>query len=256
MNRRVIIRTGLQAGLLSACVFSCFLMFVFAAIVPASACSDYVHLWRPVNEVRSPLCSAEGLSLFIAGLTERLPAGGAVWQVGLSPDAKVSASFSIELKRAVSLLDPARFSWVDSDRMFGGGIASQSAIWLDFVDPQRLVYLWRDENRPPFAMFRAGELDTARIRVLVMSADRKVLLIDELAYIFLLESDFMLPAWTTTGGVWFRRVSLKTCAMQQRYEWTLSVPSDMEDINSTPADVRTFFFGNLPDAGSKIISNY
>lgn len=251
-----IFSVNLQSGKLLAGILTFFLLFVTAAVVPVSACSDYVHLWRPVNEVRSTLCSAEGLSLFINGMVERVSTGKATWLVGLSPDANVSASFTCELKRAVGLLDPAKFSWVESDRMFAGGIASQSAIWLDFVDPERMVYLWRDENRPPFAMFRTGEIDTARIRVLVMSADRKVLLIDELAYIFLLESDFMLPAWTTTGGIWFRRVSLKTYAMSQRHEWTLSVPSDQEDINSTPGDIRRFFYSNLPDAGSKIISNY
>ncbi len=220
-------------------------------------CSDYVHLWRPVVEERTSMCGAEGIASFLHELvSDKLPPGsGDHWHVGLSPDSTVSASFSIELKRAVSLLDPEKFSWTDSGSPFDGE-QSAATIWLDFVNPERLVYIWRDENKPPFAMFRTGELDTARVRILAMTADRKILLIDELPYLFLLESDFMLPTWCSAGGAWFRRVSLKTAGMLQRHEWTLSEPADNESVNQTPSDTKRFYFGEASSGNTQIISNY
>lgn len=221
------------------------------------ACSEYVHLWRPVSEERSELCSAEGLAFFIEQLVaDKLAGQEKIWRIGLNPDAAVTASFSFELQRAVGLLDQSCFKWTGDDSMFSSDQSADATIWLDFVKPERLVYIWRDENRPPFAMFRTGELDTARIRVLAMSSERKVLLIDELPHMFLLESDFMLPSWTANGGAWFRRLSLKTARMPQRYEWTLALPADMEDVNQTPADIRRFYYGATADDNTRIISNY
>lgn len=223
----------------------------------AVACTDYVHLWRPVAEERSAICGAEGIAHFLRQLVdEKIRSEKTLWDVGLSPDTKITASFTAELQRAVEIAGSDTFRWVTDGSPFIGNGAARPSIWLDFVKPERLVYIWRDENRPPFAMFRTGELDTAQVRVLVMSADRQVLFIDELSYMFLLESDVMLPTWLTNGGVWFRRVSLKTCEMSQRYEWTLSVPSDMEDINTTPSDTRRFYFSDVPDERARFISNY
>lgn len=223
----------------------------------AMACSEYVHLWRPVAEERSAGCGAEGVAHLLRYLvSERLKSEKVLWDVGLSPDAEITASFAAELERAVEIAGSDTFRWADEGSPFAGNGQSRPSIWLDFVRPERLVYIWRDENRPPFAMFRTGELDTAQVRVLVMSAERQVLLIDELPYMFLLESDVMLPTWLANGGAWFRRVSLKTFDMTQRYEWTLSVPSDMEDINTTPSDIRRFYFGDLPDDRARLISNY
>ncbi|HNX74562.1 MAG TPA: hypothetical protein PLM07_19880 [Candidatus Rifleibacterium sp.] len=227
------------------------------ASVPGWPCSDYVHLWRPVTETRDELCGADGLASFIKELADqKLPDQKTPWLVGISPDAVVSASAAAELKSAVGMLDQTRFVWAESDAMFAQSGSATAGIWLDLVKPLRLEYIWRDENKPPFAMFRTGELHTAQIRVLAMSAERKVLLIDEFAYMFLLESDFMLPSWLSAGGVWLRRVSLKTTEMPKRVEWTLSVPSDLEDLNSTPADIKRFFFSDQVETGSKILSNY
>ncbi len=230
---------------------------VFGGSGAAVACSDYVHLWRPVAEERSALCGAEGIANLLRQLVcEKVRGEKMLWDVGLSPDAEITASFTAELQRAVELAGSDTFRWTADGSPFAGNGGSRPSIWLDFVKPERLVYIWRDENRPPFAMFRTGELDTAQVRILVMSAERQVLYIDEVQYVFLLESDVMLPTWLANGGVWLRRVSLKTCEMPQRYEWTLSVPSDMEDINTTPSDIRRFYFGDLPDDRTRFISNY
>ncbi len=223
----------------------------------AMACSDYVHLWRPVAETRSAMCGAEGIAHFLRQLvSEKVRSDKTIWDVGLSPDAQISASFTAELQRAVEIAGTDAFRWVVDGSPFAGNGGARPSIWLDFVKPERLIYIWRDENRPPFAMFRTGELDTAQIRVLVMSAERQVLHIDEIPYMFLLESDLMLPTWLANGGAWFRRISLKTSGMAQRHEWTLSVPSDMEDINTTPSDIRRFYFGEIPDGRARFISNY
>ncbi len=223
----------------------------------AVACSEYVHLWRPVNEERSAMCGAEGIADLLRHLvSEKIGGDQKLWDVGLSPDAQLSASFTAELQRAVEIAGSDTFRWSADGSPFSGNGGSRPSIWLDFVKPERLVYIWRDENRPPFAMFRTGEIDTARIRVLAMSAGRQVLYIDEIQYMFLLESDLMLPTWLANGGAWFRRVSLKTSAMKQRHEWTLSVPSDMEDINTIPPDIRRFYFGDIPDDRARFISNY
>ena len=227
------------------------------ASVPGWPCSEYVHLWRPVIETRDELCGAAGLAAFIKELVERrLPAAKTPWLVGISPEAVVSASAAAELKSAVGMLDQTKFIWAESDAMFASSGSATAGIWLDLVRPLRLEYLWRDENKPPFAMFRTGELHSAQIRVLAMSAERKVLLIDEFAYLFLLESDFMVPTWLSAGGVWLRRVSFKSTEMPKRVEWTLAVPSDIEDLNTIPADIQRFFFSDQVEAGSKILSNY
>ncbi len=230
---------------------------VFCGSVAAVACSDYVHLWRPVAEERSAMCCAEGIAHLLQQVVcEKIRGEKMLWDVGLSPDAQISASFTAELKRAVELAGSDTFRWTADGSPFAGNGGSRPSIWLDFVKPERLVYIWRDENRPPFAMFRTGELDTAQVRILVMSAERQVLYIDEIQYVFLLESDLMLPTWLANGGVWFRRVSLKTFDMPQRHEWTLSVPSDMEDINTIPSDTRRFYYGDVPDDRARFISNY
>ncbi|HNW12802.1 MAG TPA: hypothetical protein PKI71_15665 [Candidatus Rifleibacterium sp.] len=240
-------------------LFVCLLLA--AAIIcggrAAVACSDYVHLWRPVTEERSAMCGAEGVAhLLRQPVSEKISGDKMLWDVGLSPDTQINASFVAELQRAVEIAGSDTFRWTADGSPFAGNGESRPSIWLDFVKPERLVYIWRDENRPPFAMFRTGELDTAQIRVLVMSAERQVLYIDEVQYMFLLESDIMLPTWLANGGAWFRRVSLKTFDTAQRHEWTLSVPSDMEDVNTTPSDIRRFYFGDVPDDRARFISNY
>lgn len=234
------------------------ILLAMLAIVASSqlwACSDYVHLWRPVIEEKSTAFAGEGIALFLKNALGDITSTEPTWRVGVNPESKISAELALAIKNGIELLDPGSFVWVDGSSPFArdqGG----ATIWLDFVNPERLVYVWNDQNKPPFAMFRTGEIDTARVRVLAMSAAGKVLLIDELPYMFLLESDFMLPNWVSSGGMWFRRVSFKTAQMAQRHEWTLSVPTDIEDINQTPADVRRFFFGDVPASGTRIFSNY
>ncbi|MDD2999426.1 MAG: hypothetical protein PHV05_10235, partial [Candidatus Riflebacteria bacterium] len=212
------------------------------------ACSEYVHLWRPVSEVKSSICNAEGIAIFLRELvSKKLDQFGDKWLIGLNPDSVVTASFTSELKRAVTMLDNSRFGWVTDGSPFVDCSSGSATIWLDFVNPEQMLYIWYDENKPPFAMFRTGELNTASIRVMAMSPKRKILLIDELPYMFLLESDFMLPTWASVGGGWFRRLSFKTAQMPQRHEWTLSIPADMEDVNQTPSDIKRFYFGDIPD---------
>lgn len=234
------------------------ILLALLAILASSqlwACSDYVHLWRPVVEEKSTAFAGEGIALFLKNALGEVITGEQTWRIGVNPESKITAELTAAIRSSIEFLDSERFIWVDGSSPFARD-KGEATIWLDFVNPERLVYIWNDQNKPPFAMFRTGEIDTARIRVLAMSAAGKVLLIDELPYMFLLESDFMLPNWVSSGGVWFRRVSFKTAQMLKRHEWTLSVPADIEDINQTPADVRRFYFGDVPASGTRIFSNY
>ena len=219
-----------------------------------SACSEYVHLWKPISEVRSLAFAPGGIALFVTGCLGNIIDNEPEWKVAINPESQMNQELAEQIRSSVKLLDK-RFSWSDAGSPFDSK-QSKATIWLDFVNPQRLTYLWNDQNRPPFAMFRTGEIDTARVRVVAVSSAGKVLLIDEFPYMFLLESDFMLPNWISSGGVWFRRVSLQTAQMSQRHEWTLAVPSDLEDYNQTPADIKRFYFGGIPNNNIQIYSNY
>lgn len=220
------------------------------------ACSEYVHLWRPVHETRSSVLCAEGVAVFIERCLGDLAEKESRWLVAVNPESGISTEFTDEIKRGVALLDQNKFYWADSLSPFEKGGCGSAAIWLDFINPERLVYIWADHNRPPFAMIRTGEIDTAKVRVLAISSAGKILLIDELPHMFLLESDFMLPTWISNGGVWFRRLSFKTAQMTRRHEWTVAVPPDPEEINQTPSDVRCFYYGETPAGNIKIFSNY
>ncbi|OGK11164.1 MAG: hypothetical protein A2W80_17160 [Candidatus Riflebacteria bacterium GWC2_50_8] len=221
----------------------------------AVACSDYVHLWRPISEDRSQSLAPAGIALFIDHVYALLKEPDKRYQLSVNPASEAGDDLKTAIRESAALVSGARVFWHDIGSPFEKGTGS-ATIWLDFVKPERMVYLWVDQNKPPFAIFRCGEVDTARVRVLVQNSEGKVTLIDEFPYLFLLESDFMLPSWLSCGGVWFRRLSFKTAQMSQRHEWTLSVPSDVEDINQTPSDVRRFFFGDLPSDSVQIYSNY
>ncbi len=229
-------------------------MMVLAAS-PLQACSDYVHLWRPVREERSQAFAPEGIALFIEHVVSQFKQSGQAFKLSVNPASEISEELKSSIKDSAASVTGAHLVWSETGSPFDGGPASAS-IWLDFVQPERMVYLWEDQNKPPFAMFRCGEIDTARVRVLVQNAQGKIELIDEFPYMFLLESDFMLPGWLSAGGVWFRRLSFKTAQMSHRYEWTMSVPSDIEDINQTPSDIRRFFYGDIPADSIHFYSNY
>lgn len=219
------------------------------------ACSDYVHLWRPVAETRSQSFAPEGIALFVDHIISSLNSERAAFRLSVNPASETDDELRDAIKQSADMVKNARVCWVEEGSPFDSKTAS-ATIWLDFVNPDRMVYLWADQNKPPFAMFRTGELDSARVRVLIQSEDGKVELIDEYPFMFLLESDFMLPGWLSSGGIWFRRLSFKTAQMSHRHEWTMSVPSDIEDINQTPSDIRRFFFGEVPSDSIHIYSNY
>lgn len=228
---------------------------LFMAAGQLAACSEYVHLWRPVSEERSQAFAPEGIALFIDHVISSLPGGRNSFRLSVNPASEINEELRSSIKQSAGMIKNAQICWGEEGSPFDSKSASAS-IWLDFVNPDRMVYIWADQNKPPFAMFRTGEIDNARVRVLVQGEDGKVELIDEYPYMFLLESDFMLPGWLSGGGVWFRRLSFKTAQMTHRHEWTLSVPTDIEDINQTPSDIRRFYFGDVPSDGIHIFSNY
>jgi len=228
-------------------------MFMTASCL--QACSEYVHLWRPVSEDRSQAFAPEGIALFVDHVISSLSSGRSSFMLSVNPASEINEELRSSIKQSAGMIKNAQICWGVEGSPFDSKIAS-AAIWLDFVNPDRMVYIWADQNKPPFAMFRTGEIDNARVRVLVQGEDGKIELIDEYPYMFLLESDFMLPGWLSSGGVWFRRLSFKTAQMTHRHEWTLSVPTDIEDINQTPFDIRRFYFGDVPSDSIHIFSNY
>jgi len=240
--------------------YKLFICFALAAlfVMTASclpACSDYVHLWRPVAETRSQAFAPEGIALFVDHVIASLHTKRKSFRLSVNPASEINEDLRDAIKQSAAMIKNSQVCWFEEGSPFDSKTAS-ATIWLDFVNPDRMVYLWSDQNKPPFAMFRTGELDNARVRVLIKDEDSKVELIDEYPFMFLLESDFMLPGWLSSGGVWFRRLSFKTAQMTHRHEWTMSVPSDIEDINQTPSDIRRFFFGEVPSDSIHIYSNY
>lgn len=232
----------------------CLAAMLFLAAGQLIACSDYVHLWRPVKEERGYAFAPEGIALFIDHVVSQLKSSGDLYKLSVNPASEINDELKSAIRQSAALVKKNRAVWAESSTPFAG--EASASIWLDFVKPERMAYLWADQNKPPFAMFRCGEIDTARVRVLVKDSKGKIELIDELPYMFLLENDFMLPGWVSAGGVWFRRLSFKTAQMSHRHEWTMSVPSDIEDVNQTPSDIRRFFFGDLPSDSIHIYSNY
>jgi hypothetical protein len=147
------------------------------------------------------------------------------------------------LLSSVSLLDQNKFVWNDNLSPFDEKSGNIAAIWLDFVDPSHTTYWWKDENKPPVAMFRIGEMDTAVVRVMARNSAGKIVFIEELKHLFLLESDFMLPGWIGVASGWARRLSLQLGFDSKRVEYTFAEPPDQEEINQIPANVTRFYFG-------------
>lgn len=211
------------------------------------ACSEYVHLWRPVAETKSEALAPEGIAVFLAQLQLRLPETQEKWSVCINPVSEAAAAMSVTIASAVAILNSPKLVWHDALSPFSPDSRDMAAIWLDIVEPEHRQYFWRDENKPPLAMFRFGEFDTATVRVMVRDSSAKIILIEEFKHIFLLESDIMLPAWMDAGGAWLRRISFQTGFRQKRIEYTFAVPPDQEAINAAPPDVIRYYFGeSLP----------
>ncbi|GAB4278198.1 MAG: hypothetical protein Kow0029_21410 [Candidatus Rifleibacteriota bacterium] len=220
------------------------------------ACSEYTHLWQPAFENSSEQITPEGLAVFICNILKKLPATEDKWFVCCNPVSLMPESCVKSVASAVAILNESRVEFHSKLSPFEKAEKPFAAIWLDLIDPVHQAYLWRDENKPPLAMFRTGELDTAVIRVMARDSAGKIVLIDEFKHLFLLESDFMLPGWIGVGAAWQRRLSLQTGFSKKRYEWTFSVPPDQETINSTPYDIVRFYFGDVPSNNVDLSSNY
>lgn len=230
------LRLALVLLLLHICSFSA-----------ARACSEYVHLWRPVAEARSEALAPEGIAVFLAQLQLRLPETQGKWNICVNPVSESADTMSATIASAVAILNSPKLVWHDALSPFSPESRDKAAIWLDIVAPEHQQYFWRDENKPPLAMFRFGEFDTATVRVMVRDSSAKIILIEEFKHVFLLESDVMLPSWFGTGGAWLRRISFQTGFRQKRIEYTFAVPPDQEEINAAPPDVIRFYFGeSLP----------
>lgn len=232
------------------------LAIVFASASFLGACSEYTHLWRPILEESNENLSPESIALFVDDLIKKLPASEAKWFVCINPAAKIPDSLQKSIASGVALLENPRLVWHESLSPFSENSKKQAAIWLDFVEPVHQYYWWRDDNKPPLAMFRSGELDTSIVRVLVRDSNDKIILIEEFKLLFLLESDFMLPGWIGVASAWPRRLSLQPGFKQKRFEWTFSVPPDPETVNQTPSNVERFYFGETPSDQIGINSNY
>lgn len=230
------------------------ILFVSASFV--AACSDYVHLWRPVSEKKSVELSSEGIALLLARIINVLPANEAKWQICVNPASQMVAELKASIALAVESMEPSRVEWGNDLSPFDGNSSDKAAIWLDFVDPVHQYYWWQDENKPPLAMFRSGELDTAVVRVMARDSAGKIVLIEEFKHLFQLESDFMLPGWIGVASAWPRRLSLQTGFANKRHEWTFSVPPDLETINQIPSDVVKFYFGESSSDQILINSDY
>ncbi len=232
-------------------------IIIFGFISECFGCSEYIHYWRPIKEIRENICSAEGLRLFLDDLTLnkiKLPTDEKVY-ISISHDSSISEDFKENISKSVSLLNNKNISMSAGRSLFSTQDSPATTIWLDFVKPEKVTYFWRDENKPPLAMFRYGELETSQIRVMAISSANNVIFIDEIPFMHLLESDFMLPSWMSVGGVWMRRVSLKVLEMKQRHEWTIMVPSDPESVNAVPTDIKRFYYDTEANSNVKIISN-
>jgi hypothetical protein len=241
----------LKALFIAALVISIFTSECFG-------CTEYIHFWSPVKETRENLCSAEGLRLFLEDLTlnkVKLSSDEKAY-ISISPDSTINEAFKENISKSVNLLNNKNITMLSEGSPFSQQDSPRTTIWLDFVKPEKLTYFWRDENKPPLAMLRYGELETAQIRVMAISSTNSVIFIDEIPFMHLLETDFMLPSWMSVGGVWMRRVSLKVLDMKQRHEWTIMVPSDPESVNAVPTDIKRFYYDTEANSNVKIISNF
>ncbi|MFZ5949249.1 MAG: hypothetical protein ACOYXC_00975 [Candidatus Rifleibacteriota bacterium] len=209
----------------------------------AEACSEYVHLWRPIKEEKSVGLSPEGIAIFLRRLEKLLPPHEKNWFICLNPASERLNELSSPLASAVALLENEKLVWHHELSPFSGEAEKIAAVWLDFVEPIQQKYWWYDDNKPPLPMFRNGEMESSVVRVMVRDSTGKIVLIEEFKHLFLLESDFMLPAWIGNGGAWLRRLSYQVDPREKRVEYTFSIPPDQETINATPPDIERFYFG-------------
>jgi hypothetical protein len=219
------------------------LIFILSGVSqgPALACTEYVHIWKPVSEKMSNKISSHGIALLLKKILKQLPRNEKQWCVCVNPVSKMPEAVSAALASSVLMLENRRLINGENISPFNAGSQGIAALWLDFVSPERIIYCWQDTNKPPMAMFRTGEMDTAVVRVMARNSKGKIVLIEEFKHLFLLESDFMLPGWIGVASGWMRRLSYQIDFAENRVEYTFSIPPDQEAINATPENISRFY---------------
>ena len=234
-----------------------FVIAVFFFITANSkACTEYAHLWKPVNEERSQINSSEAIEYFLRQMIfDKLKIENKKIIIGINPSSNISDKHKKSLSDAVKSINQPNIQYNENATPFAEESNDETLMYLDFVNPEKVTYFWRDENHPPVNLFKYGELETSSIRILVISRkDNSVLLIDEIPFKHLLEHDMIIPSWMSIGGVWIRKLAHQMFNQQDNYEWYITPPRGEEDLNTIPNGIKRIYYSNIPDKNVTLIS--
>ncbi len=222
----------------------------------SNACTEYAHLWRPVIENRQKFNSPNAINYFLRKIIfDQLKIENKSINISINPSSNLTDEHKQNLIEAVKLIDQSNIKYSESNTPFSEKIDSEILIYLDFVNPEKVTYFWRDENLPPINILKYGELETSSIRILVISSkDNSILLIDEIPFKHLLENDFIIPSWMSIGGVWIRKIAHQMFDQKDNYEWYITPPRGEEDLNTIPSGVKRIYYSDIPDKNVTLIS--
>lgn len=219
--------------------------------LPATfGCAGLKHIWSPFFEVSENKDDVlEAFSRFIAEKLQTIASGA--WAISSAEEGKKSLHDQ-RLKDCLVHASIPGLKWADDFEMLNQeknkslfeNCEMKGVAWVNILKAGGKEHVSLDLINSFPVILRRGRADNVVGRVMAVTRDGEIKLIDEFPFFLRWEIDFTFPVSSQIGGIWIRRVFRQVYPSPPR-EWLLFPPPTENNYFDKP--ITESFFLDLRD---------